>query len=92
MALEKYRFKNERRLPTVANKWNFLFQLRIVPWFDVRGRVIPIHQQMSPHLNRVTEKSMQVSWRIARRTERNQQPAKRLEALPTPLQSLPTSS
>ena len=78
------------QLPTAPNRWNFLSQeefdqLPTVPWFDAHGRVIPNHPQLPQHLMKLTENVVQNSWRIAKRTKRNQRAKRRLEALRAPL-------
>ena len=67
-------------------------QVPTVPWFDLRERVVPNHQQLPPHLAKLTENSIQASWRIARRTKKETNKKRRSEDLRTPLPPLPTPS
>ena len=49
-----YRWRDQQfeKLPPVGERWNFLSQdeyerLPTAPWFDVQGRVIPNHYQVT---------------------------------------------
>ena len=76
------------KLPTVAERWNFLSQdenerLPTAPWFDVQGRVKPNHPDLPSHL--VSPTAPNTVQRVFRRTQRTKLREKQKEVWQAPL-------
>ena len=75
-----YRWREHQleKLPPVAERWNFLSQdeyerLLTAPWFDIQGRIIPIHPELPPHLQNLQPTSPNLVQCVVRRAQRAKQ-------------------
>ena len=89
-----WREKQLKKLPPVADKWNFLSQeefdqLHVTPWFDLHGRVVPNHPQLLAHLRNTKPDHKKEVCRVARRRKRHQSAEIMERALRAPLPEAP---
>ena len=90
----RYREKQLAQQPAAGERWNFLSadefdKLPVAPWFDLQGRVIPNHPDLSAHLRNLEPGAPNQVLRVLRRTQRANRRDRQAKALAAPLPPLP---